>query len=198
MSKSVDPRDPRPDALLIKYASIGDRHAFDAIYHRHKEYVARIAMRFTSGDHDASMDVVQEVFIYLYRKIPSLELTARLTTYLYPIIKNIALTQKRRPKLRLVGGEESLASVAAPGSETRIDRPRIEELVESLPDTHREVLLMRFVDDMSLADIGVALGIPEGTVKSRLHNAIRVLREDERTRRFFELDEGLETRRDGS
>ena len=50
----------------------------------------------------------------------------------------------------------------------------------------REVLLLRFVDGLSLAEIAEAMDIPLGTVKSRLHNALQTLRQDERTRNFFE------------
>ncbi len=54
-----------------------------------------------------------------------------------------------------------------------------------LEDRQREVLLMRFVDDMSLKEIAAALKIPLGTVKSRLHHALQRLREDARTRAYF-------------
>ena len=55
-----------------------------------------------------------------------------------------------------------------------------------LPAAQREVLIMRFVDGLSLADIAAALSIPQGTVKSRLHHAIKTLRDDPRTRSYFE------------
>lgn len=48
--------------------------------------------------------------------------------------------------------------------------------LKTLPEIHREVLLMRFIDDLSLEEIAVALGIPLGTVKSRLHNAMEAIR----------------------
>ena len=54
-----------------------------------------------------------------------------------------------------------------------------------IPAMHREVLLMRFVDDLKLEEIAKALSIPLGTVKSRLHNGISLLREDPRSRRYF-------------
>jgi RNA polymerase sigma-70 factor (ECF subfamily) len=55
-----------------------------------------------------------------------------------------------------------------------------------LSEEHREVLLLRFVDCLSLAEIAEAIEIPLGTVKSRLHNALELLRQDERTKEFFE------------
>jgi RNA polymerase sigma-70 factor (ECF subfamily) len=62
----------------------------------------------------------------------------------------------------------------------------LQAVLAAVPETHREVLLMRYVDDMSLEEIANALDIPLGTVKSRIHNALKMLAEDERTRRFFE------------
>ena len=58
-------------------------------------------------------------------------------------------------------------------------------MLSMLPPGQRQVLLMRFVDDMTLAEIALALEIPEGTVKSRLHNALAALRDDPRTRQYF-------------
>lgn len=55
-----------------------------------------------------------------------------------------------------------------------------------LPAEQRETLLMRFVDDMTLQEIADALNIPLGTVKSRLHHALKTLREHEHTRRYFD------------
>ena len=76
---------------------------------------------------------------------------------------------------------------AAPQTNDRAEG--IEDLrvvLSAVPQIHREVLLMRYVDDMSLEEISTALAIPLGTVKSRIHNALRMLAADERTKRFFE------------
>ena len=59
----------------------------------------------------------------------------------------------------------------------------------ALPEGQQEVLLLRFVDDLSLREVAAALGIPVGPVKSRLHQAIATLREDPRTRALFDLEE---------
>ena len=59
-------------------------------------------------------------------------------------------------------------------------------VVGAVPEIHREVLLMRYVDEMSLEEIAKGLEIPLGTVKSRIHNALKMLAKDVRTRRFFE------------
>lgn len=178
--------DTRPDVLLVQLAARGDETAFVALFHRHKDYVARVASRYTR-DHETALDVVQETFAYLARKLPSLVLTAKLTTYLFPIAKNLALsaTRKDRIRLRLATGEGAQAEPAAPSPPTRGDPTCLEAMVESLPDHQREVLLMRFADDMSLLEIAAALDIPEGTVKSRLHLAIKALKQDPKIREMF-------------
>ena len=103
-------------------------------------------------------------------------LTARLTTFLYPVIRNIAIT-RRRQGAREVHGE--LPEVASPEPAHDTDLGRV---LAGLPEHQREVLLLRFVEDMSLLEIAAALEIPTGTVKSRLHNALQRLREAPATR----------------
>ena len=166
----------------------GDAPAFAALYARHKDYAMRLAVRFTR-DHETAADVVQETFIYLVRKMPTLELTAKMTTYLYPIVKNIALTAKRKDKarLRLVRDDGSDIDVRAPATAEARNPESLASVVAILPEHQQEVLLMRFVDDMSMEQIATALSIPAGTVKSRLHLAIKILREDPRTRGYFDV-----------
>lgn len=182
--------------MLVRLAGAGDTRAFSALYERHKQFVMRIASRFTRN-HEAAADVVQETFIYLMRKSPTLELTAKLTTYLYPVVKNLALTalRKDRVRLRLVrddSGAHDSPSAHAP--EAR-DPGVLSGVLALLPEHQREVLLMRFVDDMSMDQIATALNIPAGTVKSRLHLAIKILRENPATAGYFQIEDANEPRR---
>ena len=66
------------------------------------------------------------------------------------------------------------------------ERGDLEFVLARLPEEQREVILLRFVDGLSLGEIAAAIDIALGTVKSRLHNALQSLRGDERTRMFFE------------
>ncbi|QOJ00059.1 MAG: sigma-70 family RNA polymerase sigma factor [Phycisphaeraceae bacterium] len=179
-----DPPRPNttPDALLIRLAGEGDEGAFAAIFHRHKGFVARVALHYTR-DHERAADVVQDVFIYLMKKLPTLYLTAKLTTYLYPIAKNLALTANRKarpPSLRLVTGEPTPDEVSREPIPDLLHRA-----VQLLPEHQQEVLILRFVEDLGMEEIALALAIPTGTVKSRLHLAIKSLRENPETRRLF-------------
>lgn len=172
--------DPRSDQELIAAANAGEEGAFVALYERYREWVLRLARRFTHSEADA-LDVLQETFLYLLKKFPHFMLTSAMTTFLYPVVRNLslALHRKRRPEL---AGEELLESVAGP---IQPGSSELAAVLAVLPQAQREVLLMRFVDEMSLEEIALALHIPLGTVKSRMHNALGMLREDERTRRYF-------------
>ena len=68
---------------------------------------------------------------------------------------------------------------------TAAQRRELAAVLSTLPIPQREVVLMRFVDDLSLEEIAAVLAIPLGTVKSRLHNALETLRHDPRTRAYF-------------
>ncbi len=180
-------QDPRTDLELIAAINGGERSAFDALYHRHRDWVVRLAFRFT-GHEDDALDVLQEAFSYLARKFPGFRLTAAMTTFLYPVVKHLALASRRK-RVRMNADDAAVeASKAADDSSPAPSQARgeLSIVLGRLPDTHREVLLMRFVDGMSMEEIAAAMGIPAGTVKSRIDNALATLRADPRTRAYFD------------
>ena len=165
----------------------GDASAFDGLYYRHRDWVVRLAHRFT-GNADDALDVLQETFSYFFRKFPGFVLTASTTTFLYPVVKNLSIAAKRKRK-RLAQLPEDGAAPDPPapqGVDYDAERRELAAVLAALPEAQREVLLMRFVDGMSLAEIAGALGVPEGTVKSRIHNAVAGLKKDPRTLKYFE------------
>ena len=172
------------DEELIESANKGDAEAFETLYYRYRDWVFRLTWRFTGNREDA-LDVLQETFAYLLKKLPGFQLTASMTTFLYPVVKHISLTVRRRSRPH-VSAEEALSEVAAAASEDTPDvRAELAAVLSKLPAEQREILLMRFVADMSMEEIAGALNIPLGTVKSRLHNALQTLRQDRRTRDYF-------------
>jgi RNA polymerase sigma-70 factor (ECF subfamily) len=182
--------DALSDEALVEICNQGDAAAataaFGSLYRRHRGYVLKIALRFTR-DRELAADALQEVFTYLLRQFPppgpGLTLTARLSTYLYPIAKNSTLTLLRKDRRTATGGVEP-DTLADPGGLPE-GADDLDRLLASLPAERREVLSLRFVDDLSLEEIAQALGIPLGTVKSRLHLAIKALREHPAARNFF-------------
>ncbi|MHC4072455.1 MAG: RNA polymerase sigma factor, partial [Planctomycetota bacterium] len=172
------------DQELIELANGGDPDAFEALYHRYRDWVYRLAWRFTGNGQDA-LDVLQETFTYLLGKFPGFELTAAMTTFLYPVVKHLSAAIRSKNR-RFESDEEVLNELASPAAqETERSRSELAAVLTILPNAQREVLLMRFIDGMSLQEIAEALDIPLGTVKSRLHNALQTLRNDRRTRDYF-------------
>ena len=170
------------DQELLQSINQGDAQAFEQLYLRYRDRVYALAFRFTGNEQDA-LDVLQETFFYLLGKVHGLKLTATMTTYLYPVVKHLSQAARRK-RCRAQGGAETLSELPAPqAAETAPSE--LAAVVAVLSAAQREVLLMRFVDDMKLDEIARALGIPVGTVKSRLHEALRTLREDRRTREYF-------------
>lgn len=167
---------------LVAAINSGDAAAFEALYFRHRDWVVSLALRFT-GSEDLALDVMQETFLYLLRKFPGFTLTANLKTFLYPAVKNLSYTARQKAQRYQSTEVEQLALAEVPTNDPPPDELAI--VLAALSEEHREVLLLRFVDGLAMNEIAAALEIPLGTVKSRLHNALELLRHDPRTTEFF-------------
>ncbi len=164
------------DAALLRAANAGDERALEEIYIRYREWVVASAYRITR-DRDDALDVLQDAFLYLFGKFPGFELRAKMKTFLYPVVRNLALERRRKRRrarpLEDLSAEPEAKEEAAPA----VNGPTLAEAVARLPEGEREVVALRFSDGMTLAEVAEALGIPLGTVKSRLHSALSRLRE---------------------
>ena len=172
----------KSDEELIALAGKGDPEAFEELYYRYRDWVHRLARRFTYSDADA-LDVLQETFGYLLGKFPGFELTASMTTFLYPVVKHTALAVCRKSK-RFTSDQDPLTDLPAPAAQ-ETSCSELARVLSLLSEEQRETLLMRYVDGMDLKEIAAALQIPLGTVKSRLYNALQRLRDDKRTKDYF-------------
>ena len=166
----------RTDSELVDQANTGSEDAMSTLYFRHRGWVYGLAMKFGANETDAH-DVVQEVFRYFFGKFPGFSLTASLTTFLYPVVRNrvIDLGRKRQRDQRLIA---ELPEPTNPGKESDRDAAKevVLEMIADLPEFQRDVLLLRFVEELSLNQVAERLNLPPGTVKSRLHNALKTLR----------------------
>lgn len=184
--------DPRSDLELIDAVNAGPpgaSPAFESLYLRHRDYALRIAMRF-AGERELALDAVQDSFIYFYKKFPGFTLTAKLTTFLYPVVKHNALAVGKKAKRAQGDHDESalgaIAETDRAADPAKADAPGdLAAVLAALPDSQREVLVLRFVDGLALEDIARSLEIPLGTVKTRIHHAIRKLREDPVAKKHF-------------
>ncbi len=162
--------------------------AFDVLYHRHKDYVLRVALRF-APDADTALDVLQETFLQLLRRFPptgdGVTLTARLTTFLYPIAKNLAIDATRKA-IRFPADPDISPEDVGVTPEPAMDD--LGKILAALPGHQREVLTLRFVDGLSLEEIATVLDVPLGTVKSRLHLGIKRLRSSPAIQDYFSIE----------
>ncbi len=164
------------DEALVARARCGDDQALAALYRRHRDWVMRVAVRIT-GSHDDALDVLQETFLYLFRKLgdSTFTLSATLRGLLHPTVRHLALdrVRRRRPEIDVDLLAEVLPAPLPPATGAARDlRPAL----AALPPAQREVVVMRFADDLSLQQIADATGVPLGTVKSRLHHALAAIR----------------------
>lgn len=163
------------DRELVDRANRGEARALEALYSNHKQWVVALAWRFTGNREDA-LDILQETFSYFFDQFPGFELRSSLRSYLYPVVKHrsISLIRKRRKVVSLEnwqaqGGEpEELSWQPEPPGE-------FSRLVADLPQQQREVVQLRFQLGLKLNEIAEAMDLALGTVKSRLHNALKTL-----------------------
>ena len=189
---SGPPPEHRSDQELVAAVQGGDETAFAALYHRHRDFALRIGWRYSLNDADA-LDAVQSAFVYLAGRLapgvsPPFVLTAKLSTFLFPVVKHEALALRRKAVRMKLGANitseaaataifEEIPARYAPPDADRSAR-RVASAIKSLPPAQREVILLRFIDNLSMEEISAVLAIPAGTVKSRLHNAIKALAAD--------------------
>lgn len=171
------------DNQLIDQINKGDLDAFEILYHRYCDWVHRLAYRFTR-DEEMAQDVVQDVFIYFLKKFPGFELTAKMTTFLYPTVKFTSLQRIRQRRRESQTEDYELISIPAPEEPTS-SREELAKAMSVLPAEQRDVILMRYLDGFTFEEIGSILDIPAGTVKSRIHRALKTLRENKDTRQYF-------------
>ena len=163
------------DRALVARANAGEAAAFTALYRAHGDWAYAVAQRLV-GDRDDARDVVQEAFDALFGKFPGFVLASSIRAYLYPVLRHCAISALRR-KRRIVPLDPEAAAARAPqpgwerGSPSDFDR-----MIAALPAEQRAVVRLRFGLDFRLEEIADALGVPLGTVKSRLHHALAALR----------------------
>lgn len=167
------PDGARDDRELVALANRGDPAGLEGLFRAHGGWVAALARRFT-GDPDDALDVMQEVFAYLFERFPGFELSSSMRAYLYPVVRHqsISLIRKRRKVVAI-----DRFARQPPELTFWPDEPGgLARLLGGLGAETRELLMLRFALGMKLQEIAEALGIPTGTVKSRLHAALASLR----------------------
>ena len=180
-ARDLDAR-TRADEADVARARAGDTAAFAALVRRHQDRVFGFILRMLDA-RDEAMELTQDVFVKAWQALPGWRPEARFSTWLLQIARNAALDQLRRRRLIQFAPLDDGMDVAdtAPGPEARYaSRQRqalLENALQQIADEHREILLLREVEDLSYGELAAVLGIAEGTVKSRLARARAALLE---------------------
>ncbi len=177
----------RSDAALVAECCDGDSSAFDELVRRYKDRVYNVVYRFL-GNHEDALDVSQEVFVRAYRGIRGFRGNAQVYTWLYSIAANLARNRLRDSGRKGRDRGVSLEALAAapasnPGSTPRAAAQSreldemLQQCLNELPDHYRVAFVFRTFDDLSYDEIAEVMACPPGTVKSRINQARRLLRE---------------------
>ena len=162
----------RTDEALLWAIGQADRAAFQELYDRHADRVYRFALSFVRNGPLAE-EVLQETMLAVWKQADKFWGSSKATTWILGIARNQAHGLLRREKRGERLPEESTFE-ADPAEVAEID-VRVKQALESLSSEHQEALHLVFYEEMSLADAAAVLGIPEGTVKSRLYYARKAL-----------------------
>jgi RNA polymerase sigma-70 factor (ECF subfamily) len=166
------------DEWVVLRCQIGEREAFDLLIARWHEPLWRYAVRVTA-DADAAADVVQEVWLRVLRGFGRLREAARFQAWLFGIARRVLMDRLR---LRYAAPQfEDVDMAELPGVALEDDRAEdltlLEDGLSELPVLERDVLVLFYLQELSLSDIADISGIPVGTVKSRLFRARKMLRQ---------------------
>lgn len=168
--------DTQDDVSLAGRARNGDRVAFGELVRRHQDRVFRFLLRLTESRDDA-YDLSQEAFLRAWLALPEWRPEAKFATWLFGIARNAAIDLLRRRGVVEPVAPSDLPERPDMSSEpfARLDASQrlalLERALGALSPEHREILLLREVEDLAYDEIAAALGVSEGTVKSRLARA---------------------------
>ncbi|WP_144463723.1 RNA polymerase sigma factor [Siminovitchia fortis] len=153
----------------------GSSETIETLYELYREPLYKFVFRYTN-DQQLSIDVVQDTFEKLLKNQRYSPEKGKFKTYLFQIAYNTMATKlKRRKRLW------SLLPFVAPDRTTDIsleERLSVKEAVQQLPELQRAVVLLAYYHDLTQTETADILGIPVGTVKSRLHHAMKKLKDD--------------------
>jgi RNA polymerase sigma-70 factor (ECF subfamily) len=163
------------EELLAIRCQVGEPAAFDELIARWYQPLWKYALRLT-GDADAASETVQEVWLRVCRGIVRLEEPSKVRAWVFGIARRVIMDRLREKYAEPPRADVDMADVAAPDD---VDlRDRIADMrvqLAKLPFVERDVLVLFYLDELTLAELADVLAVPVGTVKSRLFRARRAL-----------------------
>jgi len=184
-------RDSQEDAVWVERARGGDRAAFHALFNKYQRRVYAVALGVVKRPEDA-MDIVQDAFIKVHRHLDTFQGSSSFYTWLYRIVMNLGIDHVRKHRklvewgddvsLDQVAGDHTLLPKLSDGDPGRSVARRelsdkIRQALDTLPEYHRAVIMLREVEGMSYEEIAEVLEVPKGTIMSRLFHARRKMQD---------------------
>jgi RNA polymerase sigma-70 factor (ECF subfamily) len=194
MSSSETDNQETDEALMLAFRG-GDAEAFQRLVNRHSKALYNFVLRNTR-DAARAEELLQEILLRVVRSKERYQRTARFTTWVYTIARNLCVDEARRARHRRHESLDAPRSAAESGERTMLSglaseelatderthglqmRERLRQAFAALPDDQREVFLMRQVAGLSFREIADAIGAPENTAKSRMRYALEKLRSE--------------------
>ncbi|WP_078415030.1 RNA polymerase sigma factor SigW [Priestia abyssalis] len=173
----------------IKQVKKGDQDAFAEVVEYYKDKVYQLCYRMLGNAHEAE-DSAQEAFIRAYVNIHTYDSTKKFSTWLYRIATNLCIDRirKKKPDYYLdaeISGTDGLNMYSQIPADQKLPEDELEQLelqehiqqeILKLPDKYRSVIVLKYVDELSLKEISDILDLPVGTVKTRIHRGREALR----------------------
>jgi RNA polymerase sigma-70 factor (ECF subfamily) len=165
------------DQTAVTRCLSGDSAAFEGIVGRYQQVLFTVALRMLGNEEDAR-DAAQNTFVKVFENLRSYDPRHRFFSWIYRILMNECLNVRRRPSLLQTHSsfEDVIARPAdADLVENAERRSAVKKAILELPQTYREVIVLRHFAALSYEEMGEAIGIPLKTVKSRLYSARQLL-----------------------
>jgi RNA polymerase sigma-70 factor (ECF subfamily) len=172
-----------PDAVLMGHVAAGEREAVSVLLDRHGGALLRFLRRAAPTRADAD-DIFQEVWLRVVRSARAYDPAQRFTSWLFTIAWNRLRDHWRRHNARLPGREDGTARLEratcpGAGAEAQLieaeQNARVRQLIGLLPAKLAEAIWLRYFEELSEKEMAARLGVPAGTVKSRLHDGVQRL-----------------------
>lgn len=161
---------------IVARARRGDADAFEQLVVAYRDQVFRLALRMCGNEADAD-EVAQEAFLSAWKALPNFRGDSQFSTWLYQLTSHAAIDLMRREKRQIAGEDITEVSAPDPGpspqqqAERSETRQAVREAMEQLSPEYRQIVVLRFLQELSYEEIGAVLKLPPGTVKSRLNRA---------------------------
>ena len=176
------------ELTIIRRVQHGDVNAFELLVAAYEKNVFNVALQMVGNREDAQ-DMAQEAFLKAYNSLSSFRGDSKFSSWLYRIVSNLCLDfkrrQGRRPSSSLTveddEGENVQLDIADESQspeallERKLTRDAVRRGLQELPDEQRQILLLREIQGLSYEEIGEAMGLEPGTVKSRIFRARKKL-----------------------